>query len=140
MVSTGRIHLHAQTPLIGADVTHAILDMYITILSMPSSELSKISASPSPASPRETGGSSAVKSTQASPPTAHLAFPLSAHWTPQTLTELKIRLREQRPGKSAFSADNMTTGASWPEVERGTGQAEAVGLGHNDTTVRFIWN
>lgn len=110
------------------------------MLSMPASELSKISASPSPASPRESGGSAANKSTQATPPAAHLAFPLSAYWTPQTLTELKIRLRELRPGRAAWSADGAPSGTAWPEVDGDAGEADTVKLGHNDTTVRFIWN
>ena len=109
------------------DVAHAVLDMYITILSTPPSDPSFLST-PSPVSPKD------QPSTTAPNPSSSLntAFRLSVFWTAQTLTELKIHLRDRRPG-GAVSLK------AWPEVETNGESSEADGMGRNDATVRFIW-
>jgi CTD kinase subunit beta len=63
------------------------------------------------------------------------AFRLPPYWTPSTLTELKIRLRERRPGKAV-------TIAGWPDTSPAEGDEREIieGMGRNDATVRFVWD
>ena len=98
--------------LLTVDVTHTLLDLYITILSMPISDFSPVSPQDPPTSQPTT-----------TPITT--AFRLPPQWTPQTLTELKIQLRNRRPGSAA------------PTVQT---EIDSTGMGQNDGTVRFIWD
>lgn len=58
-----------------------------------------------------------------------LAYRLPVSWTAQTLTELKIHLRDRRPGAVL----------GWDDEEEDDA-AEMEGMGRNDTTVRFVWD
>lgn len=109
------------------EVAHALLDLYITILSMPASDPSLQLFSPSPVSPREPGRGSARPSPAPSAPVAGTAYRLPAKWTPQALTELKIHLRERRPGEMPWEE----------ESDEGDG---VEGMGRSDATVRFVWD
>lgn len=111
------------------EVAHAILDLYITILSTPANDPSLQLFSPSPASPREQAPSPGI-SAPVPAPTTNTAFKLPRAWTVQSLTELKIHLRERRPGAIA----------SWEELEDDAADADAEGMGRNDLTVRFVWD
>ncbi|BEI84882.1 hypothetical protein CcaverHIS002_0502830 [Cutaneotrichosporon cavernicola] len=89
-------------------------------LGLPADEL----FSPSPVSPREPS-----RSTRPSPVPASVggtAYRLAPKWTPQALTELKIHLRERRPGEMP-----------WDEESDGEG---VEGMGRSDATVRFVWD
>ncbi|KAL1410333.1 RNA polymerase II C-terminal domain kinase beta subunit [Vanrija albida] len=110
------------------EVAHAILDLYITILSTPANDPSLQIFSPSPVSPREQAPSPGI-SAPAAAPTTNTAFKLPRPWTVQSLTELKIHLRERRPGAAP----------SWEELEDDAADADAEGMGRNDITVRFVW-
>ncbi|BEI92712.1 uncharacterized protein CcaverHIS019_0503400 [Cutaneotrichosporon cavernicola] len=106
------------------EVAHALLDLYTTILSTPASDPSLQLFSPSPVSPREPS-----RSTRPSPVPASVggtAYRLAPKWTPQALTELKIHLRERRPGEMP-----------WDEESDGEG---VEGMGRSDATVRFVWD
>lgn len=56
------------------------------------------------------------------------AFRLPHMWTSQTLTELKIHLRERRPGIPI----------PWEEETESQDGAEV--MGKNDMTVRYVWD
>ncbi|WVO13237.1 hypothetical protein L204_100850 [Cryptococcus depauperatus] len=110
------------------EVAHYLIDLYHTIFSNPENQNL---ATPSPVSPKEPIPSVIQPSLNPiSPPTA---FSLPRFWTSQTLTELKIKLRERR-GASATLPD-------WVH-EEGDGELERVadGMGVNDATVRFVWD
>jgi CTD kinase subunit beta len=51
-------------------------------------------------------------------------------WTSQTITELKIHLRERRPGIPIPWEEE----SDWPEAEG------IEGMGKNDMTVRYVWD
>ncbi|GMK55631.1 hypothetical protein CspeluHIS016_0206870 [Cutaneotrichosporon spelunceum] len=106
------------------EVAHALLDLYTTILSTPASDPSLQLFSPSPASPREPSRSARPSPTPAS--VSGTAYRLPPKWTPQALTELKIHLRERRPGEMP-----------WDEESDGEG---VEGMGRSDATVRFVWD
>lgn len=106
------------------DVAHSLLDLYNIIVSTPPNDPSLQLFSPSPASPREN-----PRSGRPSPaPSTSLAlttYKLPPFWTSQTLTQLKIHLRDRNPG------------VMWPAEE----EAELPeGMGRNDGTVRFVWD
>lgn len=122
--------------LIKLDVAHALLDLYITILTTPNTELTNPST-PSPVSPRDAPSPSHPTSSSnlSNNPTASLAFPLSTFWTGQTLTELKIHLRDKMPGNA------VTRGWVGVEMELNEELEGTVdGMGKNDGTVRFLWD
>lgn len=106
------------------EVAHALLDLYTTILSTPATDPSLQLFSPSPVSPRESS-----RSARPSPSPANVAgstaYRLPPRWTPQALTELKIHLRERRPGDMLW------------EEESDEGAEE---MGRSDVTVRFVWD
>ncbi|KAK4687621.1 hypothetical protein P7C73_g2488, partial [Tremellales sp. Uapishka_1] len=115
------------------DVAHSLLDLYITILSIPPSDPSLHISSPSPVSPKENPASTASHSTTA--PSQNTAFHLAGFWTAQSLTELKIHLRDKRPDKKMVVP-------SWVGAEEaidGKEDETVEGMGKNDGTVRFIW-
>ncbi|KAK8861488.1 hypothetical protein IAR55_002309 [Kwoniella newhampshirensis] len=115
------------------DIAHALIDLYTIILSTPSEGQPNIHT-PSPVSPKEPlPTSSQTTSTSTTSPTA---FRLPSFWSSQTLTELKIHLRDRRPGKVA------TIGwASAGEESHQVSEDEAAeGMGKNDATVRFVWD
>lgn len=85
---------------------------------------------PSPVSPKEPLGS--IAPTLALSSSGTTAFPLSAFWTPQTLTKLKINLRERRGG--------LTTMLGWATEDTGETDKVAEGMGKNDVTIRFLWD
>lgn len=125
-------------PELTADVTHYLLDLYITILSIPNPN--ELAHHPSPVSPKESPATNSTVPTQ-SPSTT--AYSLSPFWTSQTLTEVKIRLRETRPGRA------VPVGTGWigtmADTEGNPGQSREVeeaieGMGQNDKTVRFLWD
>jgi CTD kinase subunit beta len=118
--------------LTSADITHALLDLYITVLSIVP-EFAAL-ASPSPVSPND-GGS--VAKPVPVPPEANVAFSLPVFWTSQTLTELKIHLRDKRP--RMLLPDDEGWVAADPVDEGRMGEA-VEGIGQNETTVRFIWD
>ena len=105
------------------DVTHYLIDLYNTILSIPISDPSFIS-SPSPISPKEQPSQQPTQTTSLT-----MAFKLPAFWMPQNLTELKIHLRDRRPGN--------VVAAPWPES---VAVEESEVLGKNDATIRFVWD
>jgi CTD kinase subunit beta len=114
----------AQTDL--TEVTHYLLDLYITVQSLPQTQV----ANPSPDSP-----SGKPSSTSTNPTSGNTAFPIPAYWTAQTLTQLKIYLRNKRPGRVDVT--------SWPmftEEEGDIEQSPAEGIGRNEGTVRFLWD
>jgi CTD kinase subunit beta len=107
------------------EVTHYLLDLYITVQSLPQTQMSN----PSPDSPSGKPASTTATSS------GNTAFPIPAYWTAQTLTELKIFLRNKRPGRVDVS--------SWPmftEEEGDVEQSPADGIGRNEGTVRFLWD
>lgn len=106
------------------EVAHALLDLYTTILSTPASDPSLQLFSPSPVSPREPSRSARPSPAPAS--VGGTAYRLPTKWTPQALTELKIHLRERRPGEMP-----------WDEESDGEG---VEGMGRSDATVRFVWD
>lgn len=76
-----------------------------------------------------------------------MAFPISGYWTSQTLTEVKIKLREKRPGHALASSygsfkemgwnpgtDDPAGGKKEKEVDEAT-----EGMGQNNKTIRFLW-
>lgn len=108
-----------------AEVTHYLLDLYITVQSLPQNSIQN----PSPDSP------SGKPASAASTSSGNTAFPIPSYWTAQTLTELKIFLRNKRPGRTDVS--------SWPmftEEEGDIEQSPAEGIGRNEGTVRFLWD
>ncbi|ORX33632.1 cyclin-like protein [Kockovaella imperatae] len=116
---------HAQVD----DVTHAILDLYITILSTPPTDPSVLST-PSPVSPKDQLPSSSHHPISS----FNTAYRLAIYWTAQRLTELKIHLRDKRPGVAVVPLN------AWPLVDTPGQPAEAEGMGRNDATVRFVWD
>lgn len=106
------------------DVAHALLDLYITIVSIPPNDPNLQLFSPSPVSPRE-NPRSGRPSPAPSAAQSHTTYKLPAFWTSQTLTELKIHLRDRNPG------------VMWP-AEEDTELPE--GMGRNDGTVRYMWD
>lgn len=110
-----------------SEVVHALLDLYHTVLSNPENQTLH---TPSPVSPKEPLGSAA--STLAFSSSGATAFPLSAFWTPQTLTKLKISLRERRGGVTAL--------LGWATEDAGETDKVAEGMGKNDVTIRFLWD
>ncbi|WWD16601.1 hypothetical protein CI109_101029 [Kwoniella shandongensis] len=115
------------------DIAHALIDLYTIIISLPVENQPSIHT-PSPVSPKETLPTSSQQST--SSPTSPTAFRIPSFWTPQTLTELKIHLRDRRPGKAAtigWAGTGTVSGEE--EVEEA-----ADGMGKNDATVRFVWD
>jgi CTD kinase subunit beta len=72
---------------------------------------------------------------------AGLAYQLPGFWTSQSLTEVKIKLRETRPGlagrRAAQSADVADMNAE-EGIDRAVDEA-IEGMGKNDKTVRFLW-
>ncbi|OXB34647.1 CTD kinase subunit beta [Cryptococcus neoformans] len=109
------------------EVVHALLDLYHTVLSNPENQALQ---APSPVSPKEPLGS--IAPTLALSSSGTTAFPLSAFWTPQTLTKLKINLRERSGG--------LTTMLGWATEDTGETDKIAEGMGKNDVTIRFLWD
>ena len=107
------------------EVTHYLLDLYITVQSLPQTQISN----PSPDSPSGKPASTTATSS------GNTAFPIPAYWTAQTLTELKIFLRNKRPGRVDVSPWPMFT-----EEEGDVEQSPADGIGRNEGTVRFLWD
>lgn len=106
------------------DVAHSLLDLYTTIVSIPPNDPSLQLFSPSPASPRENPRSGRPSPAPGNAPTL-TTFKLPPYWTSQSLTELKIHLRDRNPG------------VMWPAEE----DAELPeGMGRNDGTIRFMWD
>ncbi|KAL7419738.1 RNA polymerase II C-terminal domain kinase beta subunit [Cryptotrichosporon argae] len=106
------------------DVAHALLDLYITVLTTPPAEASPFSPSPSAAPALEPARAAAAPAIS----TTDTAFRLPAFWTAQTLTALKIALRDRRGAAPAWDdGDSNVEGA----IE---------GLGDNEATVRFLWD
>jgi CTD kinase subunit beta len=62
-------------------------------------------------------------------PATTTAFRLPPSWTSQTLTELKIHLRERSPG---------TVPAPWEEEQDIPAEQDAVA--RPDGTVRYVWD
>lgn len=116
------------TQLIVTDVTHALLDLYITILSIPISDPAFLS-SPSTISPKEIGATQPSTSSQSG---VNTAFRIPTFWTSQTLTELKIHLRDRRPGSIVLTP--------WVEGDEVPLADASDGLGQNVGTVRFLWD
>lgn len=118
------------------EVAHDLLDLYITIVSTPANDPSLQLFSPSPVSPREPGsraGASSSRSARPSPgpvSAATTAFRLHPGWNAQSLTELKIHLRDRRPGAAV----------GWDEGEDGDEMDPVDGMGRNDGTMRFVWD
>lgn len=122
--------------LTGAEVAHLLIDLYALLLS--SAPEVAIMASPSPVSPRDNNPDPASQPNAPSPAQLGMtpAFRLPTYWTAQTLTELKIHLRERQP-------DAAHTAAGWPEADSMDSEEvddAVVGLGKNDGTVRFVWD
>ncbi|ODN76769.1 hypothetical protein L202_05379 [Cryptococcus amylolentus CBS 6039] len=111
------------------DVTHALLDLYHSIRSNPENQPL---LTPSPVSPHDHPPSAAPQN-PSSLYSSLTAFPLPSYWTPQTLTELKIRLREKR-GSVA------TVPPMWDGREDGETVQISDGMGRNDATLRFLWD
>lgn len=86
--------------------------------------------SPSPVSPHEPGNARSSRPSPAPTSGGMTAFRLPPFWTAQTLTELKIHLRERRPGAIA----------AWDEMEGEGELADMEGFGRNDATMRFVWD
>ncbi|WRT65613.1 uncharacterized protein IL334_002558 [Kwoniella shivajii] len=117
------------------DIAHYVLDLYTTILSILPDAQSTI-LTPSPVSPKEPNPSSSQNSsTSASSPTA---FPLPLYWTSQTLTELKIQLRDRRPGGPPSTVGWLAVGT--PSEAEDAGDQAVEGMGQNDGTIRFLWD
>ncbi|WVF66984.1 hypothetical protein IAT40_001727 [Kwoniella sp. CBS 6097] len=117
------------------DIAHALIDLYTTILSLLPDVQANIHT-PSPVSPKEPGSSSSQAMTTSAPlPTA---FPLPIYWTTQTLTELKIKLREKRPGAPLVATGWASVLGDGVQDEEGDEAVE--GMGKNDGTVRFLWD
>ncbi|KAK1927445.1 cyclin-like protein [Papiliotrema laurentii] len=111
------------------DVTHLLLDLYLTILSTLPADSSGSFSSPSAISPKE---ASQAPTSALSSSTYGTAFKLPPSWTTLTLTELKIHLRDRRPGLNVVPGWN----------DEGADEAVdsiADGMGQNDGTVRFLW-
>jgi CTD kinase subunit beta len=108
-------------------VTHYILDLYVNVQSLPAPTQG---IEPSPVSPP---GKTPTASNQ--PSSGNTAFPIPSFWTAQTLTELKIYLRNKRPGAASSP--------SWPSSEMeeaDVGDIASEGFGQNEGTVRFLWD
>ena len=117
-----RIRVHSDN----SEVTHYLLDLYITVQSLPQAP----TLNPSPDSP-----SGKPASVTSNPASGNTAFPIPSYWTAQTLTELKIFLRNKRPGR--------IDAATWPmftEEEADVDQSPVDGIGRNEGTVRFLWD
>ncbi|WVW80050.1 hypothetical protein I302_102023 [Kwoniella bestiolae CBS 10118] len=119
------------------DIAHHLIDLYTTILSSLPDTLPS-AHTPSPVSPKEPNPSSSQTSnTSTSSPTE---FPLPLYWTSQTLTELKIELRNRRPGGPPAHVGWAPAGSESVN-ENGNGGDEAVeGMGKNEGTIRFLWD
>ncbi|KAK6907252.1 hypothetical protein I203_101242 [Kwoniella mangroviensis CBS 8507] len=119
------------------DIAHHLIDLYTTILSSLPDSLPN-AHTPSPVSPKEPNPSSSqTANTTASSPTA---FPLPLFWTSQTLTELKIELRNRRPGAPPTNL-GWTAAGIHNGTENGNEGDEAVeGMGKNEGTIRFLWD
>ncbi|WWC68723.1 uncharacterized protein I206_102657 [Kwoniella pini CBS 10737] len=117
------------------DVAHYLIDLYVTILSATPDTLS-IGHTPSPVSPKESNPTASQSSnTTSSTPTA---FPLPLYWTSQTLTQLKIQLRDRRPGAPAANVGWAAAGTeSLSAIE---GEEAVEGMGQNEGTIRFLWD
>ncbi|WVQ78735.1 hypothetical protein IAT38_000822 [Cryptococcus sp. DSM 104549] len=113
------------------EIVHSLIDLYHTILSNPTESQFH---TPSPVSPSEPLASTST--TSSTTPTS-TAFTLPAYWTVQTLTELKIQLRNRRAGEAPAAMG--WTGLE-EEVFDEAADVAADGMGRNDATVRFIWD
>ncbi|OCF32289.1 CTD kinase subunit beta [Kwoniella heveanensis BCC8398] len=117
------------------DIAHALIDLYTTILSL-LPDLQANIHTPSPVSPIEPGTTSSQSTITSTP--SPTAFPLPIYWTTQTLTELKIKLRERRPGGPPATTGWSSTPVEGAQDEEGDEAVE--GMGRNDGTVRFLWD
>ncbi|WVQ74532.1 hypothetical protein IAR50_004133 [Cryptococcus sp. DSM 104548] len=111
------------------DVAHALLDLYHSIRSNPENQPL---LTPSPVSPHDHAPTS-VSQAPSSPPSSHISFNLPNYWTPQTLTELKIKLRERRGSVG-------TVPSVWGVGEEEETVQISDGMGRNDATLRFLWD
>ncbi|WWC87796.1 uncharacterized protein L201_002688 [Kwoniella dendrophila CBS 6074] len=116
------------------DIAHHLIDLYTTILSTLPDNQPNIHT-PSPVSPKEPNPSTtqSVNTTTSSP----TAFPLPLFWNSQTLTELKIQLRNSRPGGPSV---HVGWSASGIEVQSENGEEAVEGMGQNEGTIRFLWD
>ncbi|ORY29517.1 cyclin-like protein [Naematelia encephala] len=112
-------------------IAHSLLDLYMTVLSLPSD--TSISA-PSPISPRETSSPAQNSTTSSTSGELGTAYHLPPYWTAQTLTELKIWLRIRRPSTTTAWVEGVVPGTQVTDVD-----SEIQGLGNNDGTIRFLW-
>jgi CTD kinase subunit beta len=128
ILGPSRWYVGAAVFILTSDVTHSLLDLYNTILSVPMSDPAFIS-SPSPVSPKEAGN---VPHPASSTSNLNTAFRIPNYWTSQTLTEVKIHLRERRPGSGAAM--------SWPDEGDAVADNISEGMGQNEGTVRFLWD
>lgn len=85
--------------------------------------------SPSPVSPREPPNARSSRPSPAPSNAGTTAFRLPSYWTAHTLTELKIHLRDRRPGAAE----------PWDGMEEDEA-ADNEGFGRNDATTRFVWD
>jgi len=120
--------------ILSADVAHYLLDLYITILSTPSTDPAFLMSSPSPVSPKDAIASPAQHALSTPSAPTVTAFRLSPFWTAQTLTALKIQLRDRRPG-----GPGVTGWVGPAEIAKEDVESAIDGMGTNDGTVRFLW-
>ncbi len=168
-------------------IAHHLIDMFIILLTIPTGDPSITTSSFSPSSPSELPlGLSTSSITHNNPPNGSVssipngggqsqhqlptAFQLGSLWNPQTLTQLKISLRESRPGRShsalpgSISKDQkkstsssletkeasltdviLTDSERGKDIAKGRNAAEIwgglnEGLGKNDATIRFLFD
>ncbi|WWC60208.1 uncharacterized protein I303_102774 [Kwoniella dejecticola CBS 10117] len=117
------------------EIAHYLIDLYTTILSTLPDNIPS-AHTPSPVSPKEPNpaASQSTNPTTSSP----TAFPLPLYWTSQTLTELKIQLRDRRPGAPAVNIGWVAAGSDL--VSENEGDEAVEGMGKNEGTIRFLWD
>lgn len=146
-----------------AEIVHSLLDLYVTAATAPAVDLQG-SAHPSPLSPAERNSdalSTVSRPGRAQVRPAQTDFKPGPGWTAQTLTQLKIRLREASrqdgaptsmpggdDGQDAVILSNLLDVGEGMEQRgrqiatgRNVGEvwgAVMAGLGSNDGTIRFL--
>ncbi|KAI9632506.1 cyclin-like protein [Dioszegia hungarica] len=145
--------MHASAAEVNA-IAQSTLDLHITILSTPPSD-PQHALTPSPTSPRDapsapsdpsasTSASAAIRSS-----IANTAFRLPAYWTVQTLTEMKVYLRERAPvGPGDGDGMEVDGAPEWGDEGGEMGVIEAQEKeeerkrrrGMNEGTTRFVWD
>lgn len=123
-----------------ADVVHALLDLFVTLHGIRTTESGSTGPTLSSSSPNDDPVPT-MESNSSHTYAIRTAFTLPSTWTPQLLTQEKIKLRERPAGRNVVApAGTLAKKAEvTPSATEGTGSQDSQGLGDDKATTRFLF-